>query len=500
MARTPKSRGTEHPVPPEALRWMADGNQLDHPGVLLGRAPRRIAVRSDSEGREWDTDDPNREVEGGYYRVPAEALVEHHDHYDPDGILIWLPFEACFGAWDPDHWDVITFPGTTWADIVTDPRRYLAALEDGDPDLAYLIPIHTHPFVDEDGVAHPPIKPPAPPKPTPIGDAERALTAAATELLGDPAPDDPSDVTAALLAHGGGNESARADVLATLCAYVRHARPLPPPEAKRRPRPSAGVTAAMKAIGQCSGWGPIDLHGSHLHDLRFTGRAHDDRFEVAGDLDLHGCLFTGRTRWMWTWVQGRTRLDGVVADGEFDIANAVLVGPVTYSCSHFLGDHTAFGWHQADVDGSDIECAGITYLGQAYDGAADFDRAVFRRGFQASMRRVGGPFTMRRGLVPSATSSWFVRMWNVRFEGPVDLSGSTFSHFDLSGCRFEDALDLTEVTAIDWEVSFAKCRFADPVTMRGMVAPGPIDIEGATFAEPPDLTDGPELAGTPQIG
>ena len=30
--------------------------------------------------------------------------------YDPVGVLVWLPVEGCFGAWDGDHWDLITFP------------------------------------------------------------------------------------------------------------------------------------------------------------------------------------------------------------------------------------------------------------------------------------------------------------------------------------------------------------------------------------------------------
>lgn len=233
---------------------MAHGNQLEYEGVLLGREPRRIVLTVDSEGRDWDREDPHRDHEGGSYRVPADALVEHSDDYDPDGVLVWLPHEACFGAWDPDHWDVVTFPGTTWADIVLDPHRYLDALEHGDPDVAYLVPLHTHPFVEEDGTVHAPLEPleplEPPEPPEPIGDAERSLTASATALLAEPAPEDPSEAVGALLAHGRAVAEARAEVLAALCAFVRGARPVPPPEVERRPRPTPGVTAAMEAIGQ----------------------------------------------------------------------------------------------------------------------------------------------------------------------------------------------------------------------------------------------------------
>lgn len=244
-----------------------------------------------------------------------------------------------------------------------------------------------------------------------------------------------------------------------------------------------------------SGWGPIDLHGSHLHDLRFTGRAYDDLFVVAGDLDLHGCLLTGRTRWMWTQVDGSARLNDLVAEGEFDVANAFFRGPVTYARSSFEGGHTAFGrQHAADVDASGIECLGTTSLGESYDADVCFDGALFRRGIQ-SMRRVGGAFSLRNARIPCEGAdigdSWLADL-TARFDGPVDLSGSTFSSFTLSG-RFARSVDLTDVTATGYRVTVSGI-FEGPVTMRGMRTPGPIETGGATFATPPDLTDGPELA------
>ncbi len=266
-------------------------------------------------------------------------------------------------------------------------------------DHVVLAPMHTHPYLDRGGVLHAPVAPPTPPTPTQVGAAEQALIEVATQIIGTQAPSDLIDAVAALVAHGTTDESVRPTALAALCTYVRAARPLPPADAKRRPRPSPGVVTTVKAIGQCGGWGPIDLHGSHLHDLRFTGRSARDRFVVAGDLDLHGCLLTGRTRLMWTRVEGSARLDGVFADGDFDIANTTFVGSVSYARSRFTGRRTSFGTHESDVDARGIECTGATYLGQSYGGAADFDGAHFHRGIQ-SMNRVEGPFTMRNATVP----------------------------------------------------------------------------------------------------
>ena len=84
---------------------------------------------------------------GGHYEVAAISLVDDCEHeYNPLGLLVWLPVEACFGSWDPDHWDLLTFPGATWADIVANPARYLDAIDDPSSKDPYLVPVG-HPYV-----------------------------------------------------------------------------------------------------------------------------------------------------------------------------------------------------------------------------------------------------------------------------------------------------------------------------------------------------------------
>jgi hypothetical protein len=40
---------------------------------------------------------------------------------------VWLPDYQCFGQHDPDHAQMLIFPKTKWADIVTSPAQFLDA-------------------------------------------------------------------------------------------------------------------------------------------------------------------------------------------------------------------------------------------------------------------------------------------------------------------------------------------------------------------------------------
>jgi len=70
----------------------------------------------------------------GCYLVPAVNLVATCEHYDPYGILVWIPKERMFGTWDCDHlvMEVLVarhafMEGATWADICANPVRFLNA-------------------------------------------------------------------------------------------------------------------------------------------------------------------------------------------------------------------------------------------------------------------------------------------------------------------------------------------------------------------------------------
>lgn len=330
-----------HPVPAETLSTMAGGGQLDYdPGraqtgaILLGRAPEQVTLAVTSEGQAWDADDPHR-YDQGHYEVVAQSLVAECDTMDPLGVLVWLPIERCFGSWDPDHLDVLMFPGVTWAEIVLDPPLYLNAISDPVPFNDYLDAVPHHPYVLPDGTVHPPAPPSDAVEPPALLDKpEVELHAGAEAMTGASIAEDPLAVVAALEAHGQAVEADRAEVLDTLCRYLRAACPVPVPGAKR-PKLSPGAKAAQKAIGRCAPWGPVDLHDTHLHDFRLTGKSFYEQLELASDLDLHGCLFTGRLRFMWVKVHGEARFDGSTAEGEFDAANVDFIGPVTYEGAVF---------------------------------------------------------------------------------------------------------------------------------------------------------------------
>jgi hypothetical protein len=73
-------------------------------------------------------DDAPHAGETGYYEVPAISLTNKCENYDPEFLLLWLPNEKLYGAWDSDDWYLYVFPGKTWTDIVNDPRTYINAM------------------------------------------------------------------------------------------------------------------------------------------------------------------------------------------------------------------------------------------------------------------------------------------------------------------------------------------------------------------------------------
>jgi len=61
----------------------------------------------------------------GYFEVPAISLTNRCEDYDPGFILLWLPNERLYGAWDGDHWELTVFPNITWSDIASSPLKYI---------------------------------------------------------------------------------------------------------------------------------------------------------------------------------------------------------------------------------------------------------------------------------------------------------------------------------------------------------------------------------------
>lgn len=145
----------DHPLPPDAVAFLAEGRSLDYDAsateageITLHRDPPAVSLEVVSGDSDWADHDP-RAGDEGHYAVPALDLVATCDDFDPSGILIWLPIEGCFGTWDADHWSITTFPDVTWQDIVDDPATYLDAQWNGLDDGTELDPVGRHTFVSD---------------------------------------------------------------------------------------------------------------------------------------------------------------------------------------------------------------------------------------------------------------------------------------------------------------------------------------------------------------
>jgi hypothetical protein len=115
----------------DAAEFLRAGRQLeyDHASIEAGEVKLKrfdelvlgeVWIGTDMSG------DPHAK-ERGYYAIPAVSLTGECASYDPDFILLWLPREKLFGAWDSDHWVLTVFRGVSWADIVASPATYINA-------------------------------------------------------------------------------------------------------------------------------------------------------------------------------------------------------------------------------------------------------------------------------------------------------------------------------------------------------------------------------------
>jgi hypothetical protein len=79
-----------------------------------------------TEGTPLNHKDPHR-GESGYYMLRVVDLIGECDAYYPDGILAWFCDYSVYGSYDTDHGVAISFPKTSWSNIVADPAKYLNA-------------------------------------------------------------------------------------------------------------------------------------------------------------------------------------------------------------------------------------------------------------------------------------------------------------------------------------------------------------------------------------
>jgi hypothetical protein len=102
------------------------------------------------------------------YLVLGVNLVADCEHYDPVGILLWLPVERRYGVWDSSHCTIQVFgPEVTWERIAAAPARHINAGWTGiDPDappMEDLVPWLAHLYGDDQVYEPQPAEPAAAP-------------------------------------------------------------------------------------------------------------------------------------------------------------------------------------------------------------------------------------------------------------------------------------------------------------------------------------------------
>lgn len=109
---------------------------------------QRFPVETSSEP--WYKDDPNAPGVNSYLVLAVDLIGECNDEYDPAGLLLWLPIERRYAAWDSSHCTIDMFPvDVTWERIAADPLPYLEASLGGSLDAERLVPWRMHPYGDK---------------------------------------------------------------------------------------------------------------------------------------------------------------------------------------------------------------------------------------------------------------------------------------------------------------------------------------------------------------
>ena len=121
-------------LPNDLLTFLRAGRQLDYDvdnsevgRIVLKRdtdlVPTTITTFPGCQSITWD---PYIGLEG-LYQIEVYDLVAESERYDTEGLFCWIVALRCFGCVDPEHGDVLTFPGVSWTDITQDPQPYLDA-------------------------------------------------------------------------------------------------------------------------------------------------------------------------------------------------------------------------------------------------------------------------------------------------------------------------------------------------------------------------------------
>jgi hypothetical protein len=154
----PHSNRTTEILPQDLREFLASGKQLEYhvEACDVGRvtlatvAQIRLSLFTmDCNDLEFADEDPNKDGEGSYFVEGVDLIQTSDGGYGDEGLLIWLPLDKRYAAWDNSHNQIHAFAAdTTWSDIVSSPVRYLnAQWESGeDASVCFLKPWLHHPY------------------------------------------------------------------------------------------------------------------------------------------------------------------------------------------------------------------------------------------------------------------------------------------------------------------------------------------------------------------
>ncbi|MCA9070328.1 MAG: hypothetical protein KDA84_15455 [Planctomycetaceae bacterium] len=148
-------------LPMDLVEFLSVGTQLEYDpddcdaGVvtLLPLAELKLErFPVETSGQPFFKDDPNHPNVNSYL-VLGVNLIASCDDYDPRGLLLWLPIEHRYAAWDDSHCTILVFgEQVTWDDIINNPVPYLEGslgADGSDAPFESLVPWLSHPYGDE---------------------------------------------------------------------------------------------------------------------------------------------------------------------------------------------------------------------------------------------------------------------------------------------------------------------------------------------------------------
>lgn len=126
-----------HLIPTDLHEFLKSGRQLEHDVAMSDVGEVRMVnlnqvqlalFSMNCDDTEHCAEDPHREDSGSYLVEGIDLIHESTGGYESAGLLMWLPLDKRYAAWDSSHNKIFVFEESTqWADIARDPNRYLNA-------------------------------------------------------------------------------------------------------------------------------------------------------------------------------------------------------------------------------------------------------------------------------------------------------------------------------------------------------------------------------------